>query len=66
MSRNRIATLGFAVLGLTLLACASVGGSSTLPAGEIAPNFGIQTGGRTITLRDLRGKVVIVSFWSST
>ena len=50
----------------TALACAGLGGSSTFPTGQEAPNFGVQVTGKTKTLEDYRGQVVIVNFWSST
>ena len=40
--------------------------ASMLPQGEMAPDFSQNTpGGKTLALRDLRGKVVLIDFWAS-
>lgn len=54
------------VLAALTLACISSGGASALPAGEAAPVFGIKQGEETVSLDELRGQVVLVSFWAST
>jgi hypothetical protein len=64
MSRSRMAWIVAAFVSLIMLACINTG-SSTLPAGETAPNFGVKLGNDTVMLEDLRGKVVTVVFWSS-
>jgi hypothetical protein len=53
------------ILVTAMLAC--IGGQGgTLPVGEAAPDFGIRQKNGALTLGDLRGNVVMVSFWSST
>ncbi len=66
MTRKHIAWIGAGLIALAALACSGLGGASTLPVGETAPNFGINTNGRTVTLTSFRGRLVIVFFWSST
>ncbi len=53
------------LLFLTALACGNVSGGP-LPAGESAPEFGIEYGDKVVALSDYRGQVVIVNFWAST
>jgi hypothetical protein len=49
-----------------LLACIGSGGAQTLPVGTEAPDFEVRADEQPVTLRDLRGEVVLVNFWSST
>lgn len=50
---------------LMLSGCISALTSSTLPIGEAAPDFTLGTGEQTISLAELRGRVVLLNFWSS-
>jgi hypothetical protein len=65
MSRNRVLWIALFCLVSATLACIG-GGTGTLPVGEIAPAFGVKRDGKTVTLEDLQGSVVIIVFWSST
>ncbi len=63
-----VAFLGVAWIGATAVSATdTTGGLVPSPrAGFPAPDFTLQTiDGRTITLSDLRGKVVIVNLWAS-
>ena len=66
MSRNRALWIALLVLGCAALACIGSIGAGTVPVGEKAPAFGIRKDGRTVTLDDLLGDVVVINFWSST
>ena len=55
-----------AMIALSALACLSIGGAQTLPAGEGAPDFNWQVGDRESALSDYQGSVVMIIFWSST
>ena len=57
--------LVIAALVLPMLACSGLG-QQGLPAGSEAPNFGIKVSGKTVTLQDLHGYVVVVNLWSAT
>ena len=63
MTRSRIANL---VKWAAVLA--AIAGLSSLPAWATqAPDFTVQTiDNKTIKLKDLRGKVVLISFWTTT
>jgi thiol-disulfide isomerase/thioredoxin len=51
------------------LALAGMGGCNDQPKlrliGSTAPDFTVQDTDRTVNLRDLRGKIVILNFWTS-
>ena len=51
------------------LALAGVGGCNDQPRlrliGSTAPDFTVKDSDRTVNLRDLRGKIVILNFWTS-
>jgi len=66
MSRHTIVGLTMVSFALLALACINLGGASKSLVGEPAPAFGVQYQSRTVTLDDLKGKVVVVIFWSST
>ena len=66
MPRRLLLGLAVLLLAAASLACASLGGTRTLPVGDEAPNFGIKVDGRTTTLHDYGGYVPIICFWSST
>jgi hypothetical protein len=66
MLRRRVIWLPVVLSVVAALACIDLGQLGALSAGEGAPNFEIETGDRTVTLEDLKGSVVVVSFWSST
>ena len=56
-----ISTIFFSLL-LTL----AVAGQQNLQVGQAAPDFAAQSlDGRTINLKDLQGKVVVLTFWST-
>ena len=59
------AALVIAVLILPMLICSCIG-QQGLAAGTEAPNFGIKVSGKTVSIQDLRGHVVVVNFWSAT
>lgn len=47
-------------------AWAGVGGAAPPPVGKPAPEFSVTlTDGRTVALKDFRGKPVLVNFWAS-
>jgi peroxiredoxin len=47
-------------------AWAGVGGAVPPPVGKAAPEFGVTlTDGRRVSLKDFRGKPVLVNFWAS-
>jgi hypothetical protein len=64
--RNRLLWIAVLLGAAVLSACLGFGGQSTLPIGEKGPSFGLQIEGETVTLDDLAGRVVVVSFWAST
>jgi peroxiredoxin len=61
--------------GLLITSCSSGGGGATPTStglkespevGKLAPSFQLQdTGGKTITLSELRGKPVLINFWAT-
>ncbi len=65
MSRRRVLGLTILFVAAATLACIGLG-SSMLPTGEEAPNFGVKIKGKIKSLKDHRGKVVVINFWSST
>ncbi len=47
-------------------AWAGVGGAAPPPVGKPAPEFSVTlTDGRRVSLKDFRGKPVLVNFWAS-
>ena len=47
-------------------AWAGVGSAAPPPVGKPAPEFSVTlTDGRTVALKDFRGKPVLVNFWAS-
>ena len=66
VSRNQVLSIAVLLGAFVLTACLGFGRQSSLPVGEEAPGFGLQIEGETVTLDDLAGRVVVVSFWSST
>ncbi len=66
MSRHTVVGLTMVSFALLALACTNLGGASNPLVGEPAPAFGVQYQSRTVTLDDLKGKVVVLVFWSST
>ena len=65
MSRKRTLWIAFFCLISVTLACIS-SGAGTVPVGERAPAFEVKRDGKTVTLDDLQGNVLMVNFWSST
>jgi cytochrome c biogenesis protein CcmG/thiol:disulfide interchange protein DsbE len=54
------------VLGiLTLLLCGCYRGSRPPRIGTAAPDFTVQDADRKVTLRDFRGKIVVLNFWAT-
>lgn len=51
---------------LSLLLFSAVAGQQSLQVGQSAPEFVAQTlDGQTVNLKDLQGKVVVLTFWST-
>jgi cytochrome c biogenesis protein CcmG/thiol:disulfide interchange protein DsbE len=50
---------------LTFLLAACYRGSRPPRIGTAAPDFTVQDADRTVTLRDLHGKVVVLNFWAT-
>jgi hypothetical protein len=55
----------FLVAILMLSGCISALASSTLPVGEAAPELALEASEQTVSLAGLRGRVVLLNFWSS-
>jgi hypothetical protein len=66
MSRRAAVGLAMASLVLLTVACLGLGGSTQSLVGEEAPVFAVQYQTKTVTLNDLKGKVIVLIFWSST
>jgi len=66
MSRRAVVGLAMVSLALLTVSCFGLGGTNKSLVGEPAPAFAVQYQSRTVTLEDLKGKVVVVIFWSST
>ena len=66
MSRRTVVGLAMVSLALLAVACLGLSGTNQSLVGEAAPAFAVQYQTRTVTLDDLKGKVVVVVFWSST
>src|SRR5271169_2948509 len=52
-----------AIMALGLASCYS--GSRPLHIGATAPDFTVQDDDRKVTLRELRGQVVVLNFWAT-
>ena len=51
---------------VTLLLTLAAAGQQNLQVGQTAPDFAAQSlDGRTVNLKDLQGKVVVLTFWST-
>jgi thiol-disulfide isomerase/thioredoxin len=57
------------LLSFALLSCAALSGCTDSPsagfAGKPAPDFTVTEAGKTVSLRDYRGKVVLLNFWAT-
>jgi cytochrome c biogenesis protein CcmG/thiol:disulfide interchange protein DsbE len=64
-----VKSLQILVLGLLTIAVAGSLGCNDQPRlrliGSTAPDFTIQDSDRTVRLQDLRGKIVVLNFWTS-
>ncbi len=64
--RMRIAPLLLALLLVALLVVGPAARAATVEVGQAAPNFRVGTAGeKTLELRQLRGKRVLVFFWAT-
>jgi hypothetical protein len=66
LGRARVDCVGVLILVLTLSACVPGLAARMLPAGQMAPDFAAEGMEGTVALSELRGSIVVLSFWSST